>query len=1066
MPRRIFAAIVLLVFPQVARATILTNSRPGIAQMAGYWEVDSVQVSSLVDSNYPTFTTTWEYMQPSTGNTSTDGDEHLNMCVSSTGTGATGNNAGTESPLVAEIINAAGSLLPSGNTHAKSRGIFRYYHEHANEVKYEIHPITERDTWNTSSNAFVFANDYHNTIRPVMDGTNKALSTYTDLVQGNNQNVTATVSNDNVHVMITFPTGSGVDLVNYVQYDGQVVQTLTSDSISPFITFHATNCPKGLISGARVMRCRIITNTVAATVAASLGSNQTVTVNVLNRVDMLGISNVVASLGAGQSMTFTQPIEWITCGLTNIGPNVPPTANFSGTPTSGTSPLIVTFGDTSAGNITNRFWDFGDSGTTTITTNTVSHTYAAGTYNVKLIASGPGGSSTNTKSSYIVVTSGTPPPVVLSVTPSCGSTNGGTAITISGSNFVSGAAVTIGGTAANSVVFVDGLTLTATTPASTAGAKNVAVTNPSAQSGTLTNGFSYVAPPSPSNNGPICSGQTLNLFANTTAPSYSWTGPNSFSSSLQNPTIPNATTAATGTYNLTVTSNGCTSAAGSTAAVVKQTPATPAPSNNGPICSGHTLNLSANTTADSYSWAGPNSFSSSLQNPSIPNATTAATGTYSLTVTSNGCTSAAGSTAATVNETPATPAPSNNGPICSGQTLNLFANTSADSYSWIGPNSFSSSLQNPSIPNVTTAATGTYNLTVTSNGCTSATGSTAATVNETPASPSAPTITTPNAGFCINAVNVGVFTVSGTADTNAEVKIFANTVLIGASSSDGGGNWSTNLNFTALGDGPLSLTATVTNECSGSSAPSPAVSGAKDATIPSFGGLDAATPAIESATLTWSAAGDSNAVTYQVFQATTSGAENFGVPTLTTNVLSAFIAPIYPGSNSAITYFFVVRAVDGCGNTDTNTVEKSLQPLLDPNRDQDGDGIPNGYEQVHGLNPFDATDATIDSDGDGMSNLQEFLDGTDPNDSASIMRITSVVASGGNVAVTWVTAMGHTNVVQATSGQPDGSYTTNFSDLSDLIIMDPGSGAFTTNYTDSGGATNLPARYYRIRLQP
>ena len=125
MPRCIYAAVVLLTYSQVALATILTNSRPGIAQMAGYWEVDSVQISSLVNSNYPLFATNWEFMQPS-GSTASDGDEHINMCVDASGTGSTGNNLGTESPLVAEIINAT-ALLPSGNTHAKSRGIFRYY---------------------------------------------------------------------------------------------------------------------------------------------------------------------------------------------------------------------------------------------------------------------------------------------------------------------------------------------------------------------------------------------------------------------------------------------------------------------------------------------------------------------------------------------------------------------------------------------------------------------------------------------------------------------------------------------------------------------------------------------------------------------------------------------------------------------------------------------------------------------------------------------------------------------------------------------------------------------------
>jgi hypothetical protein len=57
-------------------------------------------------------------------------------------------------------------------------------------------------------------------------------------------------------------------------------------------------------------------------------------------------------------------------------------------------------------------------------------------------------------------------------------------------------------------------------------------------------------------------------------------------------------------------------------------------------------------------------------------------------------------------------------------------------------------------------------------------------------------------------------------------------------------------------------------------------------------------------------------------------------------------------------------------------------------------------------------------------------------------------------------------VVQSSPGLPDGSYSTNFTDVSPLIIMPMGSGDFTTNYPDPGAATNSPARYYRIRLQP
>src|SRR5439155_5158647 len=43
--------------------------------------------------------------------------------------------------------------------------------------------------------------------------------------------------------------------------------------------------------------------------------------------------------------------------------------------------------------------------------------------------------------------------------------------------------------------------------------------------------------------------------------------------------------------------------------------------------------------------------------------------------------------------------------------------------------------------------------------------------------------------------------------------------------------------------------------------------------------------------------------------------------------------------------------------------------VLSSNRDDDGDGISNGYEQSHGLDPLNAGDAAVDSDGDGFTNL-------------------------------------------------------------------------------------------------
>lgn len=234
------------------------------------------------------------------------------------------------------------------------------------------------------------------------------------------------------------------------------------------------------------------------------------------------------------------------------------------------------------------------------------------------------------------------------------------------------------------------------------------------------------AAPVLSSNSPVCVGQTINLFSNTIAnATYSWTGPSSFASSLEDPTRASAIAGFAGTYSCVVTVNGCASSAGTTAVVVNANPAAPIASSNSPICAGTAINLTASTISTAtYSWTGPNSFNSSLQNPTIGSSTTAMSGTYTVTATVNGCTSSGATTTVTVNPIPATPTVSSNSPVCQGNAVNLStALVSGATYTWTGPNSFSSALQNPSVSNAQAVNAGTYNLTVTVNGCTSAIGS-------------------------------------------------------------------------------------------------------------------------------------------------------------------------------------------------------------------------------------------------------------------------------------------------------------------------------------------------------
>jgi glucose/arabinose dehydrogenase len=104
-----------------------------------------------------------------------------------------------------------------------------------------------------------------------------------------------------------------------------------------------------------------------------------------------------------------------------------------------------------------------------------------------------------------------------------------------------------------------------------------------------------------------------------------------------------------------------------------------------------------------------------------------------------------------------------------------------------------------------------------------------------------------------------------------------------------------------------------------------------------------------------------------------------------------------------------------------------------------------------------------DSDGDGMPDDSETLAGTDPTNSASSFRITSVVRTGNDVSVSWMTGVGKTNALQAAAGDGSGGYSTN--GFADIFTVTNTVGS-VTNYLDSGGATNTPARYYRVRLVP
>ncbi len=85
------------------------------------------------------------------------------------------------------------------------------------------------------------------------------------------------------------------------------------------------------------------------------------------------------------------------------------------------------------------------------------------------------------------------PPTITSISPSSGSTAGGTTVTLTGTNFAAGATVTVGGVAATGVTVLSATSLRAVTGAHAAGAADVVVAV-GAQSATLARGFTYVVP--------------------------------------------------------------------------------------------------------------------------------------------------------------------------------------------------------------------------------------------------------------------------------------------------------------------------------------------------------------------------------------------------------------------------------------------------------------------------------------------------------------------------------------------------------------------------------------------
>jgi len=513
--------------------------------------------------------------------------------------------------------------------------------------------------------------------------------------------------------------------------------------------------------------------------------------------------------------------------LTGVVASTPPTASFTGSPTTVCTGQTVTFTNTSTGAPTSYAWTFtgGTPATSTAANPTVTYA-AAGTYTVALTATNANGSNTSTQTNYITVNAApaTPGTITGTATACNGSTGNVYSITAvpgatsytwtapAGSTITAGqgttsATITFGSTSGNVTV-----TATNTCGTSTASVKAITLSAAPATPGTITGTAT------------ACNGSTGNVYSITAVPgatSYTWTAPAGATI-----TAGQGTTSATITFgstsgNVTVTAtNTCgTSAAATLAVTLSSTPATPgAITGSATPCNGSTGNVYSITAvpgATSYTWTAPAgaTITAGQGTTSVTITFGSTSGNVTVTATNICGTSAASSLAVALNTAPATPGTiTGTATACNGSTGNVYSITAvpgATSYTWTAPaGSTITAGQGTTSATITFGST-SGNVTVTAtNTCGTSTASVKAiTLSAAPATPG--TIT--GTATACNGSTGNVYSITAVPGATS----YTWTAPAGATVTAGQGTTSATVTFGST-SGNVSVTAT--NTCGTSTA--------------------------------------------------------------------------------------------------------------------------------------------------------------------------------------------------------------------------------------------------------
>ncbi|MBW3507900.1 putative Ig domain-containing protein [Janthinobacterium sp. NKUCC06_STL] len=369
---------------------------------------------------------------------------------------------------------------------------------------------------------------------------------------------------------------------------------------------------------------------------------------------------------------------------------------------------------------------------------------ALGTYNfvIKSTDVTGGNGPYNTSRSYSLVINAQPPPTITGVTPASGPASGGTAVTITGTGFSGVTALKFGANNGVAVTVVNTTTMTATSPAGSAGTVNVTVTASGGTSATgAANQFTYIPAPTVTSisptAGPTAGGGSVIItgtgFTGATAVTFGATAASGFTVNSATQITATAPAGSGGTVDVRVTTAGGTSATSG----ADQFTFVPAPTvtsispTAGPATGGSTVIITgtgfSTTTAVTFGATAATGYTVNSATQ-ITATAPAGTGTVDVRVTSLGGTSA--TSAADQFTFVARPVVSSisptSGPTTGGATVIItgsnFSGTTAVTFGATAAAGFTVNSASQITATAPVGSAGTVDVRVTSAGGTSATG--------------------------------------------------------------------------------------------------------------------------------------------------------------------------------------------------------------------------------------------------------------------------------------------------------------------------------------------------------